>query len=183
MCICQLNNKTQIDVSVAEEDLTFYKVVKIKEGKLVTPFQSKEVELNNRYDIEWPAHFFLSDIYNVKTRKNPLAPWNEPRAVDDYFTELGLSVVPTVNRGAFHLFKTRDAAESFIDDSAKRFLRYSESPELKMMVIKAIVPKGTEYIDGHFPVVINDEGKETVIMYPSIAAKSVIYSEVEEEYL
>ena len=183
MCICQLNNKTEIDVSVAEEDLVFYKVVKVKDGKLVTPFQSNEVELNHRYDIGWPTHSFTSDTYTVKTRKNPLAPWNEPRAIDDYFSLLGLSVVPTVNIGAFHLFKTRDAVESFIDYSAKHFARYGESPELKMVAIKAIVPKGTEYIDGYFPVIVRNEGEQTVIMYSSIAAKSVIYQEAEEEYL
>lgn len=189
MCICQLNNKKEVDVSVAEQDLTFYKVVKVKEGKFVTPFQHKEVELNNRYDIEWPTHSFTSDTYTVKTSKNPLAPWNEPGAIDEYFTELGISVAPIVNRGAFHLFKTRDAAESFISDSAKHFFRYNVSPELKMKVIKAVVPKGVEYIDGYFPVVINYkdgqtyEDVQTTIMYPSIAAKSVIYQEAEEEYL
>ena len=157
MCICQLTNKDNIDFSVAKEDLTFYKVLnKLDDGSYITPFRGEKVKLNVKYK-ETPKTFYTNIVHIVKP--------DSVVDIDKFFIYNGIKVVPAVNGGAIHLFTTKEEAERFI---------YYEDSDVKLVVVKAIVPKGTAYIEGVFPY----NEKEA---FSSVAVKQVTYRSLEYE--
>lgn len=122
-----LNDDKTLKYKVAEEDLTFYKVVRLpkeKEGvhsQFVSPFLSSEINTYQMYEM------------------------------DDY-TVYEIGHVLNISAGMIHLISTLEDAYKLKDkmETRDKFYNY------EYHVLKAIIPKGTKYIEGVFDWYIMD---------------------------
>ena len=126
---------------IADNDIVCYKVIKNWfDGSMCTPYQYKTINFGIRY---YECGTFKH--YNVLVTQNIVFKTNN-------------NVIITSN--SIHLFKDLE--------EAIKFANYKNDTKHKpYQVIKAIIPKGTEYIEGEFSSLFGT--------YKSIATKSVIY--------
>ena len=161
-----MDNKAALDVSVAKYDLVFFKVLEIADyDHFVTPFMHKYVELDRKYYMADP-HF--SDYKTYHTMEENSDMFNR------YLLYRGITVAPIITGDAFHLFKNLEDAVKYIDEISEESRRLSQD----LVIVKAIIPNGTEYVEGSSPFEIWGGGinnQPYIRMYSSIATKSVTY--------
>ena len=143
MCL-RVKDPTKIKTTGKER--VFYKILAVVEGKddfLVTPYIGQGVCLGG-------TNYTCQDGFDFVERRD----WFE------------------VTRGGFHLFKNLKDAENEARWMNDHFIFYNghirEGCVSEYRVYKAIVPKGTTYIEGTFHV----------FSYPSVVVKEVRYEEI-----
>ena len=132
---------------IADNDIVCYKVIEIWfDGYMCTPYQYKTINFGIRY---YECGTFKH--YNVLVTQNIVS--------NDTITNNNV----IITGDSIHLFKDLEDAIKF----AKYKNNSNHSSNFSYQVIKAIIPKGTEYIEGEFQTFFDT--------YKSIATKSVIY--------
>ena len=157
--------------TVAEKDLTFYKVLRVVEihgeTKYVLPFMGFDVEIGKTYEEENQKEFLIGhvrDPYNVY--------YNNP-VYGSYFYGSCSSGSETslyrrcIAEGGFHLFQTEDAAKSFMTEIS--------GGNSVFKLFRAIVPKGTVYVDGYYDL----GGPIAGPKFRTVCAKKVKYEFME----
>lgn len=146
-------------VKIAEEDLTFYKVLTTRpeDGHQVyrTFYRNVPIEFGKTYEQE-------DKIFTVRS--------------DEYKSML----CQRIDENAFHLFATHETALDFIRLNGFNYLNW------KNAVCKAIVPKGTRYMTGVFPTYgcpsfigsSNKPVRTLMAEHPSVATKAVRYEKL-----
>ena len=163
MCICMLNNKDELEIFKASERMEFYKVLaKGNDGKFSTPWREEPVRLGRWY-VEYEAKYTYYRKYEVKDPNSILYHEN---FANNWLYDKGLSIVPYVGEGVIHLFVNKEDAEDFA-------LNRPCTCEGELVVVKAIVPKGTRYIKGMY---FQDDHA-----YESVGVKCVKYRDLNDE--
>ena len=123
-------------------------------------------------------HVFYKVLWELRPGKEYYAPFMETPTTlgklysdtkqDEFFFDPWISADPSkvgcsVGFGGYHLFKEKKGADACLDELENN---WPGATWKKYIVVKAIVPKGTKYVEGYF----ND--------CKSIVAKSVIYEEL-----
>ncbi len=107
---------------IAEKDIVCYKVLARRDDKLVTPFFKYVMEPNHRYESQEP--FEIGWV-----TKTTLRLLLSPRFRN----------TPVVEGGCFHTFKHRIDA---------KWLGRVMTKTPNFVILKCIIPKGTEYFEG-----------------------------------
>ena len=143
--MCIISN-TSLKPKIAEEDIVCYKVLVISsvDDTLFTPFQNMNVELNKEYF----EPNFIESLNKVIMEHHDIVKVNpyKPYCYNEYM---------------FHTFKNKDDAMYF-----KNCIEYRNST-----VIKAIIPKGSKYIEGIFSY----SSYYTYIEVESFGSEKIIY--------
>jgi len=154
----------------AEKDLTFYKVLCVREADNDTvfslPFMGDKIEVGKTYEEKDQENFSVEYIR---------ASWCPP----SYYTSSSLSFgttsdsysgglyQPCIASGGFHLFKTESDAKTFMVNMCTMNVIFK--------LFRAIVPKGTHYIEGYYDV----GGPMTRTNVRTVCAKKVRYEFME----
>ena len=128
----------KLEFKIAEEDKTFYKVlVKSRGIMLITPYREEEVELDKFY---YPAKkistkfLFNGILYKIISlfEKDPIIS-HRPYIIK--YSRKAKSFI--IGGGIIHLFTNKDRAivEQLLTPNS--------------IVVKAIIPKGTKYIESY----------------------------------
>jgi len=150
--MCLIINKPQPVAKTATEDIVCYKVVElkmsivngaIKHQVLVTPFKHHPVDYGVLYEDAIQAGFNYG------------------------YTPMYMSTVGVykVEAGGYHLFKNKEDAEELIN-------RMPRLPQRSAVIVKAVIPKGTLYIEGLFWWMDD-------FMPEAVVTKKVIYHPIE----
>ena len=135
-----------VKFKTAEEDMTFYKVVKHAEQEV-----DKEVDISHRFD----------DSAQVITFPHYVSPYQKaPIVQGELYAKVYMDSINRVydygdeiSDGVFHLCKTLDDAIktcAVIECDAIS----SGGPMIPLSILKATIPKGADYIEGVFPILV-----------------------------
>ena len=133
--------------TVAEEDITFYKVLQVLEvhgeTKFVLPFMGSYVEVGHTYEEPDQKEFTIGHVrspYNLPSGYTTTGHWIYLGTTTDTYSA-GF-YYRCIAEGGFHLFQTEGDAKSFMLDAS--------GGNSVFKLFRAIVPKGTAYIDGYY---------------------------------
>ena len=142
-------------IKTAEEDIICYKVVQINEdGEMVTPFQEMKIQ----FDKEYTENLFETGIWLVKEQASRSYICSSTTTGDYRF-----------NAYMFHTFADEREAAFFAE------VVNSEHPQMHCVVINAIIPKGSEYIEGDFGYAYFNEGDWDRTTFKSFGSEKIIY--------
>ena len=150
--MCLIINKPHPKPKTATEDIVCYKVVEpktsivngaIKYQALVTPFKHHPVDYGVLYEDAIQGDFSYG-------------------YTPSYMSTVGMYKVES---GGYHLFRNKEDAEMFNDEMQHKRHRSS-------VIVKAVIPKGTLYVEGLFWWTDN-------CMPESVVTKKVIYHPIE----
>jgi len=99
----------------------------------------------------WSPFYLFHVELGVEYDLTDLEPWDIQEDKSEYSSQ------SYVKGGCFHLFENQDDAEEEFG---------TRDPHSRYVVVKAIVPEGTEYLEGHF------------CKYPGVCVKKVIYEKI-----